>query len=225
MIDDEDSRTAAQADADWHEATHRLFGSSSTVTQASPVVSSPVLPPPAAKPDATVLPPPAATPPYLPDVPTTPGFAVGEAIHYLTWGLQGGTITAIYKLGKGYNPHDSSDLLYLIALPPSSHADDPPLLVPATLLRKIPANAPPIPIHLPTGLSLDGRTWTEEAQLIMQSHPTPWVEDQVAGVGYTTEEDDDDDADLFSQSWLENQIAEETCSTSTTWAHPRSLYS
>jgi hypothetical protein len=180
MIDEDDHRTDAQADADWHQATHRLLGGSSTANFAPP------LPSPCHQLKAPT--------PYLANAPTPSEFAVGEAIHYLTWGLQGGTITAIYQPGEGYNPHDSHELLYLITRSPSLTIDNQTLSVPATLLRKIPPNAPTIPIHLPTGRSLDGRTWIEEAAITAQ--------------GYTTEEDKDDDDNLFSQSWLEDQIAE-----------------
>jgi hypothetical protein len=40
MIDDDDHRTEAQADADWHETTRQLLGSSSTV-HIAPLLPSP----------------------------------------------------------------------------------------------------------------------------------------------------------------------------------------
>jgi hypothetical protein len=180
IIDEDYHRTDAQADADWHQATHRLLGGSSTANFAPPLPS----------PSHQLR----APSPYLAGRLTPSEFAVGEAIHYLTWGLQCKTITAIFQPGEGYNPHDSIDLLYLIARPPFANTDNQPLLVLATLLRKIPSDAPTIPVHVPTGRSLEGRTWIEEAAIIAQ--------------GYTTEEDKDDDDNLFSQAWLEDQIAE-----------------
>jgi hypothetical protein len=223
MIDENDCRTDAEADADWRSTTHMLLGSSSTVAPAHPSPIAPNKPsslvrlPPVANSSSAVPEPPAVRPHDLQD---GPAFAAGETIHYLTLGLQGGTITAIYKPGEGFNPHDSPDLLYLIARPISSHTDNQPLLVPATLLRKIPPNAPIIPTYLPTGLSLDGRSWTEEATLAVQNYSPAevmedettifahsWLEDQGAAIGYTTEEDNDDDANLFSPSWWEEQIA------------------
>ena len=145
---------------------------------------------------------------------------MGETVHYLTWDWQGGTITAIYKPGEGYNPLDSPNFLYLIARPQSASTDDQPLLVPAQLLRKIPPNTPTIPTYVPTGRSLDGRSWTEEATRTVQNYPPSavttdetelfarsWLDDHPATIGYTTEEDDDDDANLFSTSWWEEQIA------------------
>jgi hypothetical protein len=138
MIDEDDHRTDAQADADWHQATHRLLGGSSTANFAPP------LPSPCHQLRAPS--------PYPANATTPSEFAVGEAIHYLTWGLQGGTITAIYQPGEGYNPHDSHELLYLITRPPSPTTDNQTLLVPAPLLRKIP------PENTRTNRSQFGRT-------------------------------------------------------------------
>jgi hypothetical protein len=106
-------------------------------------------------------------------------FALNEPIHYMTWGLQAGIVTAIYLPGEGYNPSDGLETLYLISRPHAS-----PLLVPAHLMRKIPLGASLNPIQEPADTA-SATAWKLE---------------------YTTEEDDEDDRACFSQDWLTQQI-------------------
>jgi hypothetical protein len=221
MIDDGDELTEAQADADWHRATIQLLGHPRPAPYILP--SPAMLPTPKegemvnrwhhCLPLPGVMPHPTDRTPITPvplshhsirrykttipaaPLPASPSpmFVLHEHMHYLTWGLHAGIITAIYPPGEGYNPTDSPETLYLISREKFSvHADNSPLLVPAHLLRKIPPNAPPISLLEPTNSGLASHDETDDA--------TAWKQ------GYTTKEDDEDDRACFSQDWLTQQI-------------------